>query len=107
MGGVEPRRGAAMDKRSRRVLVLALGAFVLAASACAHAPAAGADERPAPGQQHEKVLVTGSRIPRRVDTSSGLPATAWPVRIYSRNDLTGTGRPETADALRRLDPSIP
>ena len=99
-----------MEKRSRTVLVLALGALVLAASACAHAPAVDpvdAGERPAPGPRHEKVFVTGSRIPQRVDTSSGLPATAWPVRIYSRSDLTRTGRPETADALRQLDPSIP
>lgn len=96
-----------MAKLSRTVLVLALGALASGVSACAHAPVAGAEERPAAAHQEEKVFVTGSRIPRRIDTSSGLPATAWPVRIYSRSDLTRTGRPETADALRQLDPSIP
>jgi len=83
----------------------------LALVACGHVPAgaSGSEDRQAPkpaDQQAEKVFVTGSRIPQRVDTGTGLPSTAWPVRIYSRRDLMGTGRPETADALRQLDPSI-
>lgn len=95
-----------MKNPSRTSLAFALAAAASMVVACAHAPAAGPEERKA-AQQDEKVFVTGSRIPRRVDTSSGLPATAWPVRIYSRSDLTRTGRPQTGDALRQLDPAIP
>lgn len=101
-----------MRKSARRPIALALGAAALAVVGCAHArgaaPAPDEEQPPERGrQQDEKVFVTGSRIPQRVDAGSGLPATAWPVRIYSRRDLARTGRPETSDALRRLDPSIP
>jgi hypothetical protein len=95
----------------RRSLGLTLGTLAWVGSACGHVPSAapGREEEQASrnaGQQYEMVLVTGSRIPQRVDASSGLPATAWPVRIYMRRDLVATGRPQTADALRQLDPSI-
>lgn len=95
----------------RRLLGLTLGVPIWVASACGHVPAAasrGQEEQASrnAGEQAEKVVVTGSRIPQRVDTASGLPATAWGVRIYWRRDLLATGRPETGDALRALDPSI-
>jgi hypothetical protein len=46
-------------------------------------------------------------IPQRVDPSTGLPATVSPAWIYSRNQLTETGRqPDLGAALRSLDPSI-
>jgi hypothetical protein len=102
-----------MSQGSRRLLAAALGMVIGMASACGHVgtPAPTAREpqpqrAPEPGQQRELVLVTGSRIPQRVDTTTGLPATASPVRIYTRGDLSKTGRPETADALRSLDPAV-
>lgn len=91
----------------------ALFALVLAA-ACAHVE--GADpisaaqgERAAQSGRRpsERVLVTGSRIPRRMDAETGLPETFGPVRIYSRERLLDTGRgPYLLDALRTLDPSF-
>jgi hypothetical protein len=80
---------------------------VLALSACAHAPedrlAAPPQTPPAP----ERVLVTGSHIPVRVDPRTGQPMTASPVQIYSREDLRRTGLPsDVAAALLKLDPSL-
>jgi len=56
----------------------------------------------------EQVYLTGSRIPQRVDPSSGLPATTSPVKIYSRDEVIGTGREgDLGAALRSLDPGLP
>ena len=105
-----------MEHTRRKLLAAAVGAAAVVAAGCGHvAPLpADAERQPDPAQasaaqapREEKVFVTGSRIPQRVDTGAGLPATTSPLRIYSRRDLTSTGRPETADALRQLDPSIP
>lgn len=103
-----------MKDTRRKLLALALGASTALAGGCGHVAtsptaARAGDRQPEPSQerQDERVFVTGSRIPQRVDTSTGLPATASPLRVYSRRDLTSTGRPETGDALRRLDPSMP
>ncbi len=93
-----------MKRRSHTLLGLSLGALAWILAACAHgpatAPAAAADQQ----RQPEMVLVTGSRIPQRVDTSMGLPATTSPTRIYSHQDLAQTGRPAVGDALRQLGP---
>jgi hypothetical protein len=71
--------------------------------ACAHAPASSA----AKSAQAEKIFVTGSHIPQRIDSASGLPRTISPVRIYSREQIDQTGRqPDLRAALRELDPSF-
>ncbi len=84
-------------------------AAALLAAGCAHAPVpaqGGAGEEAAAGAA-ERVLVTGSRIPQRVDPRGGLPATSSPVRVYSRQDVVRTGRdPNLALALQKLDPSF-
>ena len=55
----------------------------------------------------ERVLVTGSHIPRTVEMRSGLANTISPVRIYTRDQLSDTGRfYDPATALRALDPSL-
>jgi hypothetical protein len=90
----------------------AAAAVALMAMACVHAPAGnrGPEEagQPAPAHpQPELVLVTGSRIPQRVDISSGLAATTSPVRIYSRTKILETGHDgDLGAALRTLDPDI-
>ncbi len=81
-------------------------ASLLAVAACAHAPerAAPAAGGPAPP---ERVLVTGSRIPRPVDPRTGRPALLSPVQIHTREELLRTGSSgDLAAALRRLDPSL-
>jgi hypothetical protein len=88
--------------RSSRLLV---GASLAAlAVGCAHtSAAANAEEKTAT----QKVVVTGSHIPRTVDMSTGFPPTFSPMRVYSREQLSGTGRSfDMRAALRTLDPSI-
>jgi hypothetical protein len=83
-----------------------VGASLIAlAAGCAHTSASplAKEEKP----KMERVLVTGSHIPRTVDMRSGLPSTISPVRIYTRNQLNDTGRAHDAGAaLRALDPSL-
>ena len=70
---------------------------------CAHTT--GATAAPAAGT--ELVVVTGSRIPQRIDPTSEHPATTSPVTVYSRQRLDQTGRDgNLGGALRDLDPSI-
>jgi len=75
--------------------------------ACAHAPApmeAQGGQKAAPPEQ---IFVTGSHIRQRVDPSSGMPMTTSPVRIYSRDQVIGTGREgDLGAALRSLDPDL-
>jgi hypothetical protein len=89
----------------RRLSRLLVGAslIALAGVGCAHTSTAAAKEDKAT----EKVVVTGSHIPRRVDLRSGLPATISPMRVYTRQQLNDTGRPyDPQAALRALDPSF-
>jgi hypothetical protein len=74
------------------------------AAACAHAPV----EATCPAPPVEKVVVTGSHIPQRVDLSTGRPATIAPVTIWTQEDLVRTGSPpnDVAAALRKLDPDV-
>ncbi len=87
-----------------------LGVLTVMGFACAHAPASSAAQGArgaAQGAQAEKVFVTGSHIPRRVDLTSSVPQTISPVRIYSREQIDGTGRQyDLRAALRELDPSF-
>jgi hypothetical protein len=87
-----------------------LGVLTVLGVACAHAPASSAAtgaQGAAQGAQAEKILVTGSHIPRRVDLTSSVPQTVSPVRIYSREQIDGTGRQsDLRAALRELDPSF-
>jgi len=50
---------------------------------------------------------TGTRIHRvaKADAQGKCPR-GFPGRVYTRDDLLGTGEIDIADALRRLDPSI-
>ena len=91
-----------------RFLSLVLVFLGTAVVACAHAPApmeAQGGQRTAPPEQ---IFVTGSHIRQRVDPSSGLPVTTSPVKIYSRDQIIGTGRDgDLGAALRTLDPGLP
>lgn len=88
----------------RRVTIEGMLAVLTATTiACAHAPAAATREEKAPAA--ERVFVTGSHIRQRVDPSTGTVLTTSPVRIYSREQLDGTGRQfDLAAALRVLSP---
>jgi len=81
-----------------------LAALALAGLGCAHVATTtpAADGAPAPA----RVMVTGSRLPQAVDAASGLPSTISPVRIYTRQQLLGTGQTGTGAALGSLDPSV-
>lgn len=103
-----------MRRTSKRPLLAPLAGLLLAA--CATVPprsagplrAAGAplDVGAAPARP-ERMLVTGSRIPRRVDPRSGVPETFSPVSIHTREELLRTGVPgDFGVALRRLDASV-
>jgi hypothetical protein len=80
--------------------VVSLCAAALLLGACAHAPAAGT-KPPA-----DKVFVTGSHIAQRLD-ADGRPRTMSAVRVYTREQLAGTGRQgDLGQALRTLDPGL-
>lgn len=67
---------------SRAVRALAASA-ALAAAGCAHAPG----QQPSARQERrDRVLATGSRIPRPVGRD-GLPVTDAPIRIYTSDEL--------------------
>jgi hypothetical protein len=84
-----------------------LGGLIAFQISCMHSPARLDDQAQAKVATPQRVVVTGSRIPQRVDASTGLPATASPVRIYSRDQLYDTGRQtDLGAALRTLDPSL-
>jgi hypothetical protein len=79
------------------------GVLAAAGFACTHAQKSPLvrDERT------EKVFVTGSHIAQRVDLASSLPRTTSPMRVYSRSQIEGTGRPyDLRGALGDLDPAI-
>jgi hypothetical protein len=81
--------------RNRSILTVFVGA--LAATACAYNPS---EKIP------DKVFVTGSRVPVQVDQETGLPRTFSSVRVYSRNELVSTGRPDLRAAIEAGSPSI-
>jgi hypothetical protein len=87
-----------MDMRNRSLAVLA--ALIGTQLACAHA------KESKPPDVADKVFVTGSHIPVRVDAKRGMPVTISPGQIYSRDQLVGTGRAELGAALLNLDPSV-
>ena len=90
----------------RRLSRLLVGAPLVAllGIGCAHTSNAAKAEDKAATQ---KVVVTGSHIPRPVDLSTGLPATIAPTRVYTRQQLSDTGRSfDMGAALRTLDPSV-
>ncbi|MBI5067808.1 MAG: hypothetical protein HZB56_06170 [Deltaproteobacteria bacterium] len=94
-----------MKPANRSTLHAAVAALGLAGLGCAHgagAPAAPAADRAA---APTRVLITGSRVPRIVDADHPVPIIASPVRIYTREQLDLTGRPDLNAALRDLDPS--
>jgi len=94
-----------MRIHSRWLVGASLTALLGVATGCVHTPATPVanDEKP----KTERVLVTGSHIPRTVDLRTGLPSTNSPMRIYTRDQLVDTGRANGAGAaLRALDPSL-
>jgi hypothetical protein len=86
------------DATMKRAL---LGVLAAAGIGCAHAQA------PAASPRAERIVVTGSHIPQRIDLASSQPQTVAPVRIYSRQQIDNTGRQtDLSAALRDLDPSV-
>jgi hypothetical protein len=96
-----------MKSPVRSLALALLGTLSGLQVACAHAPARTDDQAQVKKAPPQRVLVTGSRIPQRVDPSTGLPVTFAPVRIYSRDQINDTGRQtDLGAALRTLDPGI-
>lgn len=89
-------------QKPARALLRATSAAMALAAACAHAPAL--PETSSTSQGPEKMVITGSRIPQRVDPRTGLPPTMSPVNVYTREDLLRTGLQwNLAAALGRLE----
>jgi len=74
-------------------------AALIAMLGCAHATTSKPEVA-------DKVFVTGSHIPVRVDPKNGMPVTTSPVQIYGRDQITGTGLTDMGRALLTLDPSV-
>jgi hypothetical protein len=80
-----------------------LGVLTVMGVACAHAPASSA----AKDAHAQRIFVTGSHIPQRIDPATNLPQTISPVRVFSREQIDGTGRQyDLRASLGALDPSI-
>lgn len=62
--------------------------------------AAAADEATGP----PAIVVTGSRIPQRIDLTTGLPRTTSPLTVQMRSQLDRTGANNTGVALYLLTP---
>jgi hypothetical protein len=84
---------------ARPLLRAAAASAALAAAGCAHTPAPQASARP---ERRDRVLVTGSHIPRPVGRD-GLPLTDSPVRIYAIDELGRTGYGDLGRMLRTTD----
>jgi len=80
--------------------------LVALTAGCAHAPRS--DAQPAKkAARFERVVVTGSHIPQRIDPDSRAPVTISPVRVYSREEIERTGQYyDLRAALGDLDPSL-
>jgi hypothetical protein len=79
-------------------LIRAVAATVLlAATGCAHGPAMQPSARQ---DSSDRVLVTGSRIPRPLGRD-GLPVTDAPIRIYTSEEMGRAANPWRA--LRSTD----
>jgi len=68
---------------------------------CAHAPIAEEGAR-APRNGSDFVFVTGSRIARPPGREV---VSMSPLRVYTRADIAGTGRPDVGFALEALEPA--
>lgn len=95
-----------------RLSMLVLAAAFAAAPAFAQPPAAAAttpgaaSETPAPREpqvDRNCLRDTGTRIRARAGERR---CTAFAGRVYSREDIEGTGEVDLASALRRLDTAI-
>ncbi len=90
----------------RSVQLASLAALALAGLGCAHVPATPATAAaPDAARAPARLVITGSRLPQPVNAQNGLPDTISPVRIYTRDQLLGTGQPGLGAALQSLDPS--
>lgn len=77
-----------MQTPARMFLGASLGLAVLASAGCAHLPASASDE----AQKPERMMVTGSRIPRWVDPQTGRVASMSPLQVFTREDLLRSSR---------------
>ena len=81
-------------------------AVALLGVGCAHVPASTDEGKPSSARP-ERVFVTGSHIAQRVDPRTGDPRADPLLRVYSREQLLGTGRQaDLGDTLRALDPDV-
>ena len=86
-----------------RMFLGALAGFVALLSAgCAHVQPVAQEET-----QPTRMVVTGSRIPQRVDPRTGQVSSVSPVQVFTREDLMRTGRAgNLAAALGSLEPAV-
>lgn len=77
-----------MQTPARMFLGASLGLAVLASAGCAHVPGSASEE----AQKPDRMVVTGSRIPQRVDPQTGRVASVSPVQVFTRADLMRSGQ---------------
>jgi len=91
-----------MKTPARMFLGASLGLAVLASAGCAHVPATAAEET----QKPDRMVVTGSHIPQRVDPKTGRVASASSVQVFTREDLLRSGQSgNLGAALSQVNPS--
>ena len=92
---------------SRNLILGAIVAIATVGCASSSSPPSAADSRAgnlkaAQAPQMKCAAETASRIKRSADQ----PCSATPSTTYSQKELESTGRTDTSDALRQLDPRI-
>jgi len=91
-----------MVRNSILGVLVAVAAFGCATSQHSPADSRVANAKPATSPDSHCVVDTASRIKRPADKACG----ATPGTSYSQEEMQNTGRIDTAEALKQLDPRI-
>jgi hypothetical protein len=93
----------AIMRKARALLAVSFGSLGLLGTGCAHV----SESQAAAPERQDRVFVTGSRIPQRVDPETGQAASASSLTVYSRADLDRAGMSgNLGAALRSLNPAL-
>lgn len=86
----------------RQYSLIAMFAGLAGVAGCAALPS----DSPGMTDATQKLVVTGSRIPREVDPEAEILNTAAPVTVITKEELDRTGEIDLKRALRKASPIV-